>query len=110
VICPSGSALSRTPWTGASACCQLPSRPQDQAERAASLLAAAGALLEAKGSGWLHAYVPRAPHDDAARAALRARTAGAAFDRAWERGRTLDTAGVVRYALEEASDARREAG
>ena len=36
--------------------------------------------------------------------------AGAAFDRAWERARTLDTASVVRYALEEASDARREAG
>jgi tetratricopeptide (TPR) repeat protein len=83
---------------------------RDHTERAASLLAAAGALLEAKGSGWLHAYVPRAPHDDAARAALRARTVRAAFDRASERGRTLDTASVVRYALEEASDARREAG
>jgi predicted ATPase len=59
---------------------------------------------------WLHSYVPRAPHDDAARAALRARMVGAVFDRAWERGRTLDTASVVRYAREEASDARREAG
>jgi predicted ATPase len=59
---------------------------------------------------WLHSYVPRAPHDDAARASLRARMVGAAFDRAWKRGRTLDTASVVRYAREEASDARREAG
>ena len=37
---------------------------QDNLERAVHLLAAAGALLQAKGSGWLHALVPRAAHDD----------------------------------------------
>ena len=74
---------------------------QDQPERAASLLAAAGALLEAKGSGWLHAYVPRAPHDDSVLAALRARTTDAAFQQAWAHGRSLTSTSAVRYALEE---------
>ncbi len=74
---------------------------QDQPGRAASLLAAAGALLEAKGSGWLHAYVPRAPHDNNARAGLRARMTDADFQQAWARGRSLTSISVVRYALEE---------
>ena len=74
---------------------------QDHPERAASLLGAASALLEANGSGWLHAYVPRAPHGDGARAGLRARTTDAAFDQAWAHGRTLDSSAAVRYALEE---------
>ena len=74
---------------------------QDQPERAASLLAAAGALLEAKGSGWLHAYVPRVPHDDSVLTALRARTTDAAFQQAWAHGRSLTSTSAVRYALEE---------
>ncbi len=74
---------------------------QDQPERAASLLAAAGALLEANGSGWLHAYVPRAPHDDNVLAALRARTTDAAFQQAWAHGRSLTSTSAVRYVLEE---------
>ena len=74
---------------------------QDDPERAATLLAAAGALLEARGSGWLHAFVPRAPHDGTVRAALRARTAAAAFDQAWAHGRSLTSTSVVRYALEQ---------
>ena len=74
---------------------------QDQPGRAASLLAAAGALLEAKGSGWLHAYVPRAPHDNNARAGLRARMTDAAFQQAWARGRSLTSISVIQYALEE---------
>ena len=74
---------------------------RDRAEHAVSLLAAAAALLEASGSGWLHAYVPRAPHDDGAQAALRARMTGAAFRQAWADGRALDGTTAVRYALEE---------
>ena len=74
---------------------------QDHPERAASLLAAATALLEANGSGWLHAYVPRAPHDDSILAGLRARTTDAAFERAWAYGRSLTSTSVVRYALQE---------
>ena len=65
------------------------------------LLAAAGALLEANGSGWLPAYVPRAPHDDSVLAALRARTTDAVFQQAWAHGRSLTSPSAVRYALEE---------
>ena len=46
------------------------------------LLAAARSQLEASGSGWLHAYVPRAPHDDAVLTALRARIGDAAYEEA----------------------------
>ena len=56
-------------------------------------------MLEANGSGWLHAYVPRAPHDDSAVAELRARTTAAAFRQAWAYGRSLTGARAVRYAL-----------
>src|SRR5215472_9050474 len=52
---------------------------QDNPQRAARLLAAARSLLEAKGSGWLHAFVPRVPHDDAVLAALRSRMGETAF-------------------------------
>ena len=76
-------------------------RLQDDPERAVCLLAAAGALLQAKGSGWLHAVVPRAPHDDGLLAALRARVGEAAFEQAWTRGRSLSGRRAVAYALEE---------
>jgi hypothetical protein len=46
------------------------------------LLTAAHSLLEAKGSGWLHAYVPRVPHDEAVLAALRSRMGQTAFKKA----------------------------
>ena len=78
---------------------------QDHPERAAGLLAAAAALLQANGSGWLHAYVSRSPHDDATLAALRARTTDAVFRRAWAHGRSLDSADAIRYALEEPDQA-----
>jgi hypothetical protein len=55
---------------------------QDNPHRAVRLLAAARSQLEASGSGWLHAYVPRAPHDDAVLAALRARTGDAEYQEA----------------------------
>ena len=74
---------------------------QGQPALAVSLLAAAGALLEANGSGWLHAYVPRAPHDTNARTGLRARMTDAAFQQAWAYGRSLTSISVVRYAVEE---------
>ena len=72
--------------------------------RAVGLLAAAGALLEAKGSGWLHAYVPRAPYGPGALAGLRARTTNAAFQHARAYGRSLTAADAVRYALEDDSN------
>ena len=60
---------------------------QDNPQRAVRLLAAARSQLEASGSGWLHAYVPRAPHDEAVLAALRARIGDAAFEEARGLGR-----------------------
>jgi predicted ATPase len=74
---------------------------QDRPDRAVSLLSAAAALLEARGSGWLHAYVPRAPHGDSTLAALRAQMTGAAFEHASAYGRSLSSPGAVRHALEE---------
>ena len=76
---------------------------QDKLERAVHLLAAAGALLQAKGSGWLHALVPRAAHDDGLLAALRSRLGDAAFEQAWTRGQSLGGSRAVEYALAEAS-------
>ena len=76
---------------------------QDNPERAVRLLAAAGALLQAKGSGWLHALVPRAAHDDGLLAALRSRMGDAAFEQAWTRGQSLGGSRAVEYALAEAS-------
>ncbi|HUK68842.1 MAG TPA: NB-ARC domain-containing protein, partial [Streptosporangiaceae bacterium] len=76
---------------------------QDNPERAVHLLAAAGALLQAKGSGWLHALVPRAAHDDGLLAALRSRMGDAAFEQAWTRGQSLGGSRAVEYALAEAS-------
>jgi predicted ATPase len=72
---------------------------RDNPERAARLLAAARSILEASGSGWLHAYVPRVPFDDAAVAALRSRMSAAAFQdaRAW--GGTAGARRAVEYAL-----------
>jgi predicted ATPase len=77
-------------------------RQQDNPERAVCLLTAANALLQANGSGWLHAYVPRAPHDDAILAALRSRTGDVAFQHARAQGRSLTGARAVQYALEQA--------
>jgi len=75
---------------------------QDQPLRAVCLLSAAGTLLETNGSGWLHACVPRAPHDGEVLTALRARTTDAAFEQAWAQGRSVagsEDDGAVRYAL-----------
>jgi hypothetical protein len=66
------------------------------------LLAAASALLQSKGSGWLHALVPRAAHDDDLLAALRSRMGDAAFEQAWTRGQSLGGSRAVEYALAEA--------
>ncbi len=75
---------------------------EDNPERAVQLLAAAGALLQARGRGWLHALVPRAAHDDGVLAALRSRMGDAAFEQAWTRGRSLEGSRAVEYALQAA--------
>jgi predicted ATPase len=73
---------------------------QDNAQRAVRLLAAARSQLEASGSGWLHAYVPRSPHDDVVLAALRARIGGAAFEEARAWGGSTASRHARQYALE----------
>jgi predicted ATPase len=75
-------------------------RMQDDTQRAVRLLASAGALLEANGSGWLHAWVPRAPHGDDSLAVLRSRMDAAAFDNAWARGRSIAGKRAAEIALE----------
>jgi predicted ATPase len=73
---------------------------QDNPQRAVRLLAAARSLLEAKGSGWLHASVPRVPHDDAVLEALRARMGEAAFQEAQAWGASTGSRRAREYALE----------
>jgi hypothetical protein len=71
---------------------------RDNPQRSVSLLAAASTLLEANGSGWLHAYVPRAAHGDSVLAALRSCTSDAAFEQAWARDQSLDGTRAAQYA------------
>ena len=73
---------------------------QDNPQRAVRLLVAARSQLEASGSGWLHAYVPRAPHDDAVLAALRGRIGDAAYQEAWAWGGSIGSRQARQYALE----------
>jgi predicted ATPase len=76
---------------------------QDNPQRAVRLLSAARSQLEAGGSGWLHAYIPRAPHDDAVLAALRARIGDAAYQEATAWGRSTGSRHATQYALEKPS-------
>jgi predicted ATPase len=73
---------------------------QDDPQRAVRLLAAARSLLETNGSGWLHAYVPRVPHDGAVLAALRSRLGDAAFEQAQTWGASTGSRRAREYALE----------
>jgi predicted ATPase len=72
---------------------------QDNPHRAVRLLFAARSQLEASGSGWLHAYVPRAPHDDGVLAALRARLGDPAYEEAQAWGRSIGSRHAREYAL-----------
>jgi tetratricopeptide (TPR) repeat protein len=73
---------------------------QDNPKRAVRLLTAARSLLETSGSGWLHAYIPRMPHDDAVLTALRSRMGDAAFKKARAWGHSAGSTRAVGYALE----------
>jgi predicted ATPase len=75
---------------------------QGNPQRAASLLAAASAKLQVSGSGWLHAYVPRAPHDHAVEAELRSQMGDASYEQASAHGRSLTGARAIRHGLEDA--------
>jgi tetratricopeptide (TPR) repeat protein len=72
---------------------------QDDPQRAVRLFTAADSLLEANGSGWLDAYVPRVAHDDAVLAALRTRLGDAAFQQAQAWGRSAGSTPAREYAL-----------
>jgi predicted ATPase len=74
-------------------------RLQHNPERAVHLLAAADALLQASGSGWLHAYVPRAPHDRRIEAELRSRMGDAAYEQAAAHGRSLTATRAIQLGL-----------
>ena len=75
-------------------------RQQDNAQRAVRLLTAARSLLESRGSGWLHAYVPRAPNDDNVLDTLRSAMVNAAFDEAWAWGQSSGDRRALEFALE----------
>jgi predicted ATPase len=67
--------------------------------RAARLLAAADALLQAAGTGWLRAYVPAVPADGEALPGLRGQMGDDAFQRAWAEGAAMGRQRAVEYAL-----------
>jgi hypothetical protein len=65
------------------------------------LFAASRSILDARGSGWLHAFVPCVP-PDAVLAALRSQMADAAFEQAEAWGQSAGTKRAVEYALQQA--------
>jgi tetratricopeptide (TPR) repeat protein len=77
-------------------------RQQDDLQCAARQLAAAGALLQVSGSGWPHAYVPRALHDDSIEAELRSRIGDAAYEQAAAHGPSLTGTRAIQDALQDA--------
>jgi Domain of unknown function (DUF4062) len=84
-------------------------RQQDIPARAVRLLAAARSLLQAGGSGWLCAWVPRAPHDDDVLTDLRSRVGDTAFEQAWSWAESVDGPRAVEFALEKDNPADPEA-
>jgi predicted ATPase len=75
---------------------------QDNPQRAVRLFAAARSILQTRGSGWLDAFVPRVPHDDAVLAALRSQIGDAPFEEAQAWGGSAGSKRAVEYALEQA--------
>jgi predicted ATPase len=74
---------------------------QDNPQRAARLLAAARSILDARGSGWLHAYVPRVPPGEAVPAGWRSLLGDAAFEEAQAWGQSAGSKRAVEYALQQ---------
>jgi predicted ATPase len=72
---------------------------RDDPERAVRLVAAARRLLEARGSGWLHAYVPHVAVGNGDLAAWRSRLGEDAFEQARVWGRSAGSRRAVEYAL-----------
>ena len=76
-------------------------RQREDPGRAVRLLAAADALLQAAGTGWLLAYAATAPSDDDALPGLRSRMGDATFQQAWAQGAAMGRQRAVEYALQE---------
>ena len=72
---------------------------RDDPQRAVRLLAAARSLLEAGGSGGLHAYVSRVALGDADLARWQSRLGGPAFEEVQAWGRSAGSRRAVEYAL-----------
>ena len=75
---------------------------RDDPERAVRLITPARSLLEARGSGWLHAYVPRDPPGEAVLAGWRSLLGDAAFEEAQAWGRSAGSKRAVEYAFQQA--------
>ena len=76
-------------------------RERDDPGRAVRLLAAADALLQAAGTGWLLAYAATAPSDDDTLPGLRSQMGDATFQQAWAQGAAMGRQRAVEYALQE---------
>jgi predicted ATPase len=76
-------------------------RQREDPGRAVRLLAAADALLQAAGTGWLLAYAATAPSDDDALPGLRSRIGDATFQEAWAQGAAMGRQRAVEYALQD---------
>jgi tetratricopeptide (TPR) repeat protein len=76
-------------------------RQRDDPDRAVRLLAAADALLQAAGTGWLVAYAAAAPSGDDTVPGLRSRMGDATFQQAWAQGAAMGRQRAVEYALQE---------
>ena len=74
-------------------------RQQDDPDRAVHLLAAADALLQSAGTGWLLAYAAPTPSDDDTLPRLRSRMGDATFQQAWAVGAAMGCQRAVEYAL-----------
>ena len=76
-------------------------RQRDDPGRAVRLLAAADALLQAAGTGWLLAYAATGPSDDDALPGLRSQMGDATFQQAWAQGAAMGRQHAVQYALQD---------
>jgi len=76
-------------------------RQRDDPGPAVRLLAAADALLQAAGTGWLVAYAAAAPSGDDTMPGLRSRMGDATFQQAWAQGAAMGRQRAVEYALQE---------
>ena len=73
---------------------------RDDPDRAVRLLAAADALLQAAGTGWLLAYAATAPSGDDTLPGLRSRMGDATFQQAWAQGAAMGRQRAVEHALQ----------